>query len=306
MSAIKKAVKSVGRFVKKHAKKILIAAAVVFTAGIATVGVGGFSAAMAAAGGGIKGALVAVGSTLKAGVLSIGGTLGIGKGVTATNTLVGARSAAVGGALASGASGATLLNGAAAQALGIGKAAAAAKSAGSALSTAGTSTAAPLGSGLTSAYGSGMSTAAPLGSGLTSAFGAPAVAGPITSATPFAGTQAAAASNTFGSTALNSAGAFNAASGAAGAAGTIGATAPVATNAGGFLNSAVGSALVSGGLNAMSSYMAAKAQEEDEAINALYGVSPRDGDTSLTPEQVRFASAPENRNSWRPRLMYDA
>ena len=52
--------------------------------------------------------------------------------------------------------------------------------------------------------------------------------------------------------------------------------------------------------------MAAKAQEEDDAINAMYGVSPRDGDTSLTPEQVRFATAPENKNSWRPRLMYDA
>ena len=73
-----------------------------------------------------------------------------------------------------------------------------------------------------------------------------------------------------------------------------------------FMKSAGGSALISGGLNAMSSYMQAKAQEDDEAINALYGVSPREGDTNLTPEQVRFTEPMEDRNSWRPRLMYDA
>lgn len=71
-------------------------------------------------------------------------------------------------------------------------------------------------------------------------------------------------------------------------------------------NDGVKSALVSGGLQAMSSYMAAKSQEGDEAINAMYGVSPRDGDTNLTPDQVRFSDPLENRNSWRPRLMYDA
>lgn len=73
-----------------------------------------------------------------------------------------------------------------------------------------------------------------------------------------------------------------------------------------FMKSNAGSALISGGLNAMSSYMQAKAQEDDEAINALYGVSPREGDTNLTPEQVRFTEPMEDRNSWRPRLMYDA
>lgn len=80
MSFVKKAVKSVTKFVKKHWKPIAMAAAVVFTAGIATVGVAGFSSAAAAAGGGIGGFLSAAGSTLGAGVASIGGSLGIGQG----------------------------------------------------------------------------------------------------------------------------------------------------------------------------------------------------------------------------------
>lgn len=68
------------KFIKKHWKKIVIAAAIVFTAGIATVGFAGFGAASAAAGGGVGGFLSAAGSTMAAGVASIGGTLGIGKG----------------------------------------------------------------------------------------------------------------------------------------------------------------------------------------------------------------------------------
>lgn len=67
----------------------------------------------------------------------------------------------------------------------------------------------------------------------------------------------------------------------------------------------VKSALISGGLQAMSSYMAAKAQGDDEAINALYGISPNGDHKNLTPDQVRFTEPLENRNSWRPRLMYD-
>ena len=80
MSAVKKAVKKVGKFVKKNWKKIVIAAAIVFTAGIATVGVAGFSSAMTAAGGGFGGFLSAAGSTMVAGVSAIGGSLGIGQG----------------------------------------------------------------------------------------------------------------------------------------------------------------------------------------------------------------------------------
>lgn len=292
MSAIKKGLKKVGRFLKKHAVKILIAAAVVFTAGIAAAGMPAFMATM-----GSKGLLVAVGSTLKTGVIAIGGTLGIGKGVVAGSSALAGNSAAILANSAAGV-GTTLANGAAAQALGFGKLAATQGS--SIAGGVGGATTQPLGSGITSAYGSGMSTAA----GTTAPAGFSAAGG---AAAPFAGLPAQAQASVLGANTLTSTSGFNAAAGgASGAAGGAAAAAAPAAAKTSFLNSAVGSALVSGGLNAMSSYMAAKAQEDDDAINAMYGVSPRDGDTSLTPEQVRFASAPENRNSWRPRLMYDA
>ena len=297
MSAIKKAVKSVGRFVRRHWKKLVVAAAVVFTAGVATVGLTGSGGFLSVAG--TKGVLAAAGGALKAGVAAIGGTLGIGSGVTATTAGgMWAGSSAVGGALASGASGATLLNGAAAQALGIGKAAAAAKSAGSALSTAGTSTAAPLGSGITSAYGSGMSTAA--GTTAPAGFSAPM--------RDAAGLQAQAQASVFGTNPLTSTSAFNAAMNNTNNTTTTNTTniPTETTKAGGFMNSAVGSALVSGGLNAIGSYMAAQRAEDEDPINAMYGVSPDDRYASLTPDQVRFTSEPTSRSSWRPRLMYDA
>jgi len=75
MSAVKKLVKGAVKFVKKNWKAIAIAAAVVFTAGIASVGVAGFMTA--ASGGGITGALSAVGSTMAAGASAIGASLGI-------------------------------------------------------------------------------------------------------------------------------------------------------------------------------------------------------------------------------------
>ena len=79
------------------------------------------------------------------------------------------------------------------------------------------------------------------------------------------------------------------------------------SKASGFIkNDGVKSALVSGGLSAMSSYMQAKAQEGDDAINAMYGVSPSGDYANLTPEQMRFTEPMESRNSWRPRLMYDS
>jgi len=75
MSAVKKLVKGAVKFVKKKWKAIAVAAAVVFTAGIASVGVSGFMTA--ASGGGITGALSAVGSTMAAGASAIGASLGI-------------------------------------------------------------------------------------------------------------------------------------------------------------------------------------------------------------------------------------
>jgi hypothetical protein len=72
------------KFLKRNWRKIVIAAAIVFTAGIATVGFAGFGAAMgtasAAGASGFGAFMSAAGSTMMAGVASIGGTLGIGKG----------------------------------------------------------------------------------------------------------------------------------------------------------------------------------------------------------------------------------
>lgn len=80
MSFIKKGLKKIWNFVKKYWKEIVMVAAIVFTAGIATVGVAGFSAAMAAGGGGVGGFFSAVGSTMWAGVTATAGSLGIGSG----------------------------------------------------------------------------------------------------------------------------------------------------------------------------------------------------------------------------------
>lgn len=105
MSAIKKAVKKVGKFVKKHWKKIVIAAAVVFTAGAAAGGMAALKGAFAA-----KGLLGGIGATMKAGTAAIGAVL---KG----GGIVGAKAAAGGSfAVSSGATAAA----AAAQAAGAG------------------------------------------------------------------------------------------------------------------------------------------------------------------------------------------
>ena len=75
MSFIKKGLKKVWGFVKKHWVKIVMVAAIAFTAGIATIGVAGFQAALAT--GNI---FTAVGSTMWAGVTGIGASMGIGSG----------------------------------------------------------------------------------------------------------------------------------------------------------------------------------------------------------------------------------
>jgi len=108
MSKIKKGIKKVGKFIKKNWKPIVAVAAGLFTAGIATVGTAGFSGAMSAAGGGLTGALSAAGSTMWAGATGLAGTIGLGSGASGA------------AATASGMTGSTLLNGAAAQAMGFG------------------------------------------------------------------------------------------------------------------------------------------------------------------------------------------
>lgn len=116
MSKLKKGLskigKKVGGFFQKHWKKIAIAALIVFSAGIATVGVAGFAGAMSAAGGGVGGFFAATGSTMWAGATAMAGTVGIGSGASGA------------AATAAGMKGATLMTGAAAQGLGLASSAA--------------------------------------------------------------------------------------------------------------------------------------------------------------------------------------
>lgn len=170
MSVVKKAVKGVGKWVRKNWVKLVVAAAVVFTCGIATVGVAGFSAASAAAGGGFAGFVSAAGSTMAAGVASIGGTLGIGQG---------ANLAAFGGT-----GYATLGTGAAAQSLGL-AGANGAMTAGRIASMGTGAPSAALGGGPAAALASNAGSAASTAGGVTSV--APAAASAATGAAPVAG-----------------------------------------------------------------------------------------------------------------------
>jgi len=79
IKAVKKTIKSVTKFVKKHWKTIVVVAAVVFTAGVATLGAGAFMSQMAAAQG-FTGFMSTIGSTMYAGATAALGSLGIGGG----------------------------------------------------------------------------------------------------------------------------------------------------------------------------------------------------------------------------------
>jgi hypothetical protein len=168
VSVIKKGIKKAFKFVKKNWKYIVIAAAVVFTAGIATVGVAGFSSAAAAAGGGVGGFLSAAGSTMVAGVASIGGTLGVGQGASLAGF--------------GGTGYATLGTGAAAQSLGF----AGANGALTAGKLAASAPSAALGGGAPAALAGGAGTSVSSGAGAT-LVGAPGAAGAAGAGTAQAG-----------------------------------------------------------------------------------------------------------------------
>ncbi|NID14960.1 hypothetical protein [Luteibacter yeojuensis] len=257
MSAVKKAVKGVAKFVKKdfkratnfvkkYWKQILIVAAIVFTAGIATVGIAGFSSAMATAGGGFAGFMSAAGSTMVAGAAAIGGSVGIGSGVTASTAGGAFASAPVMAGVSSGA-GLTLGTGAAAQSLG-----------------AAASTYAPAAA-----------------SGGAAAGGAAGAAGGSFNALTGAGTYTGAGSTAANASYLANAGATGSLAGTtAGAAGTGGAIgAGTGTTAGAglttttanaaqpglmskVLNSKLAVPLISSGIQGVSSYMQSKQQQE--------------------------------------------
>lgn len=99
MSFVKKAAKKVFKTVKKVVKKVwkpvLIAGAIAFTGGLATVGFGAFSGATT-----LGGFLGGVGNTMLAGAQAIGGSLGIGQGLS--STVAGATGSTAGTTLGSG------------------------------------------------------------------------------------------------------------------------------------------------------------------------------------------------------------
>lgn len=138
MSAVKKAVKGIGKFVKKHWKKIVVAAAVVFTAGAAAGGLGAVKGAFAS-----KGLLGGIGSTMKAGIGAIGKVAtgqGLGAAKASAQAALGGGSASV--ASAAGAAGkvAATTSKAATTAATTGKAATTAATTGKAATTAATTT----------------------------------------------------------------------------------------------------------------------------------------------------------------------
>lgn len=81
MSFVKKAIKKVWKFVKKNWKMIVLAAAIVFTAGVATIGFAAFSGVT-----GFGSFMGAVGQTMWAGVAGTAGSMGIGSGATVPTT----------------------------------------------------------------------------------------------------------------------------------------------------------------------------------------------------------------------------
>lgn len=264
--AVKGVVKGVVHFVKKYWKAILIAAAIVFTAGIATVGVAGFSSAMAAGGGGFAGFMSAAGSTMVAGGASIAGSVGIGSGVTASTAGGAFAAAPVMSGVAAG-SGLTLGTGAAAQGLGL---------AASTYAPAAASTATTIGtSGLTAGATGATSGGYGAGGYLTAANPAPGLMG-----------SAGAAGSGAGSTVLGGATAAttDVAAGAAGnaAAGVVPQAAAKQGVLSTIMNSRATGPLLSAGVQGLSGYMQGKQQEammEQTKPLSYWGVGAR-GDSN--------------------------
>jgi len=184
MSFVKKGLKKVWGFVKKHWLKIVIVAAIVFTAGVASVGFAAFSGVSTA--GGLFGA---VGSTMWAGVAATAGSMGIGSGAimptTASTIAAGTAGTHVGLGAAWGAAGG------AGWGAGAGSKIAAANAANAAAATAAPGTAAGVG-GTSLAGNTTPSMASSLGgTTATPSTGMPGVAGGFSTATPAGVTPAA-------------------------------------------------------------------------------------------------------------------
>lgn len=304
--AVKGIVKGVAHFVKKYWKVIVIAAAIVFTCGIATVGLAGFSSAMAAAGGGFGGFMSAVGSTMVAGVASIGGTIGIGQGVTAGTAGGAFANAGIMQGVAAG-SGLTLGTGAAAQGLGL---AASTYAPAATAANAGVAGAAGAAGGATTGSGGGLlsTTSAYTGPGAISADGSlgSTLGGQMTAADVAggAGGAGAAGAASVGTSQIApvsdiaySGSAPTAATQSPGLLGTI-------------LNSKAAGPLIYGGMQAIQGYAQGKAQQEyldqnkplgawgvgirgnapDAQVNSIFGPS----ETLTNPGASPFAPAPTN------------
>lgn len=251
-------------FVKKYWKAIVITAAVVFTAGIATVGLSGFAGAMGS--GGIGGFMSAVGSTMYAGAGAIAGSFGLGYG---------AQGAA---AIAGNVQGVSLGGGHLAAALGSKSAAA-----GIAAQAAAKGAATPLLSTLTAAQGGAAAAAGgATSSSLASAFSPTLAAG----AAPTAGTFAAGASPLAANVGAGAAG------GVGGAASNIGST--VFKEAGKEVakNSLLGDIARHSAGPVISGYMRGKAMEADDPLAQWYVNMDGSAPSFLLPGAIKPDGTP--------------
>lgn len=254
MSAVKKAVKKIGKVIKKVWKPLLIAAAIVFTAGAAAGGLVAMKGAFAA-----KGVIGGIGATMKAGAAAIGAVV---KG----GGIAGAKTAAAGSFKAAGA----VAKGAATA----GKLA----TTGSKIATTTAKTAATTGKAATTAAtatGKAATAATTAGKATTAAATTGKAAAGTTAAgkgTTLLGTAGKTGATTFGTQAMMQA--------------------PTQASTGGFFNSLAGQALVGGGLQAATSLLAGQAQDDAEMKPLSYwGRDARDGTGGVRPDQVGWNPA---------------
>lgn len=253
MSAVKKAVKKIGKVIKKVWKPLLIAAAIVFTAGAAAGGLVAMKGAFAA-----KGVIGGIGATMKAGAAAIGAVV---KG----GGIAGAKTAAAGSFKAAGA----VAKGAATA----GKLA----TTGSKIATTTAKTAATTGKAATAATttGKAATAATTAGKATTAAATTGKAAAGTTAAgkgTTLLGTAGKTGATTFGTQAMMQA--------------------PTQASTGGFFNSLAGQALVGGGLQAATSLLAGQAQDDAEMKPLSYwGRDARDGTGGVRPDQVGWNPA---------------
>ena len=274
MSAIKKGIKKIGKFVKKNWKKILIAVAVVFTAGAALGGLAAMKGAFAA-----KGLMGGIGATLKAGAAGLG-SLATGGGIAGAQAAAGsALGAAAGTTAATGAATA----GAAKGAVAAGKTAAATGKAAAATgkTVAATGKAAAATGKAAAATGKAVAaTGKTVAAGTKAAVGAKGAAGAAAAGKVGVTTTTNVASNVLGAGSGGGGMVSNAFGLNSGATSTLG-------RVGSIIGSPGGQVLMQGAIGALQANAAARAEEEQQPLG-YWGRGSRDSGGGLSPDQVSW------------------